>query len=126
MCFPTGKGSNVCLRSFRDEIQSLSKTIGDLVHGLPRHSSASPADTLQLPCLRSVMTSRDDLYYALCSLAELFDESQEDTTESSSNSTFSNTEIQDAHNGNKMRTVNKVVYSLSSGVSSSSRDVRWV
>ncbi|XP_062868886.1 kinesin-like protein KIF14 [Trichomycterus rosablanca] len=121
-----GRGSNVGLRSFREEIQSLSKTIGDLVHGLPRQSSANPADTLQLPCLRSVMASRDDLHSALCSLAELFDQSHDETTDSSSNSAFSDGETQDAAHGNKVRTVTKVVYSLSSGVSSSSRDIRWV
>ncbi|KAI5610222.1 kinesin-like protein KIF14 isoform X1, partial [Silurus asotus] len=104
-----GRGSDVTLRSFRDTIQSLTKTVSDLVHGLPRQTDVRSADALQLPCLKSVMDARDDLHSALCSLAELFDESIEENLES--------TEIQE---GQRNRTVPKIVYSLSSGVSSCS------
>ncbi|KAI5101784.1 kinesin-like protein KIF14 [Silurus meridionalis] len=110
-----GRGSDVTLRSFRDTIQSLTKTVSDLLHGLPRQTDVRSAEALQLPCLKSVMDARDDLHSALCSLAELFDESIEENLES--------TEIQEAL---RNRTVPKIVYSLSSGVSSCSRDVRWV
>lgn len=122
--YSTGRGSDVGLKSFRDTIQSLTKTISGLVHGLPRQTDVCPAGTLQLPCLKSVMDARDDLHSALCSLAELFDESSEDNVESTR--TFTKAEIKEPAQGPRSRTVPKIVYSLSSGVSSCSRDIRWV
>ncbi|MCI4383744.1 hypothetical protein PGIGA_G00030120 [Pangasianodon gigas] len=116
-----GRGSDVGLRSFRETIQSLTKTISGLVHGLPRQTDVCPAGTLQLPCLKSVMDARDDLHSALCSLAELFDESSEENVEPK---TFEKAE--EPAQGLRNRTVPKIVYSLSSGVSSCSRDIRWV
>ncbi|KAM9461389.1 kinesin-like protein KIF14 isoform 1-T1 [Clarias gariepinus] len=118
-----GKGSDVGLTSFRDTVQSLTKTISGLVHGLPRQTDVCHAGTLQLPCIKSVMDARDDLHSALCSLAELFNESIEDDVESR---TFVKRELQETAPGLRNRTVPKTVYSPSSGVSSCSRDIRWV
>ncbi|MCJ8737974.1 hypothetical protein PDJAM_G00030330 [Pangasius djambal] len=118
-----GRGSDVGLRSFRETVQALTKSISGLVHGLPRQTDVCPAGTLQLPCLKSVMDARDDLHSALCSLAELFDESSEENVEPKS---FVKAEIQEPAQDPRNRTVPKIVYSLSSGVSSCSRDVRWV
>lgn len=119
----TGRGSDVGLRSFRDTIQSLTKTISSLVHGLPRQTDVCSTDTLQLPCLKSVMDARDDLHSALCSLAELVSQSSEENVEPG---TFVKAEIQEPAQAPRNRTVPKIVYSLSSGVSSCSRDIRWV
>ncbi|KAG7327749.1 hypothetical protein KOW79_009355 [Hemibagrus wyckioides] len=118
-----GRGSDVGLRSFRDTIQSLTMTISSLVHGLPRQTDVCSADTLQLPCLKSVMDARDDLHSALRSLAELFDERSDENEQSR---IFVKAEVQESAQGPRNRTVPKIVYSLSSGVSSCSRDVRWV
>lgn len=121
--YSTGRGSDVDLRSFRDAIQSLTMTISSLVHGLPRQTDVCSADALQLPCLKSVMDARDDLHSALRSLAELFDERSDENEQSR---IFVKAEIQEPAQGPRNRTVPKIVYSLSSGVSSCSRDVRWV
>lgn len=119
----TGRGSNVGLGSFRDTIQSLTRTISGLVHGFPRHADVCSADTLQLPCLKSVMDARDDLHSALCSLAELFDEGRDKDIESG---TTIKAEVQELSQGLRNRPVTQSVSSLSSGVSSCSRDIRWV
>lgn len=123
MDYSTGRGSDVGLGSFRDAIQSLTMTISSLVHGLPRQTDVCSADALQLPCLKSVMDARDDLHSALRSLAELFDERSDENEQSR---IFVKAEIQEPAQAPRNRTVPKVVYSLSSGVSSCSRDVRWV
>lgn len=119
----TGRGSDVCLGSFKDTVQSLTRTISGLVHGLPRQTDVCSSDTLQLPCLKSIMGARDDLHSALCSLAELFNESSGENVEPR---TLVKREVQEPAQDSKNRTVPKIVYSLSSGVSSCSKDVRWV
>lgn len=121
--YSTGRGSDVGLGSFRHTIQSLTKTICDLVHGLPRQTDVCPAGTLQLPCLKSVMDARDDLHSALSSLAELFDASSEENMESR---IFVNDEVQEPAQGPRNQTVPKIMYSLSSGVRPCSRDIQWV
>lgn len=123
MDYSTGRGSDVGLRSFRETVQSLTKTISGLVHGLPKETDVWSADTLQLPCLKSVMDARDNLHSALCSLAELFNESSEENVEPR---TIVKAEVQEPAQGPRNRNVPKMVYSLSSGVSSCSRDIRWV
>lgn len=123
MDYSTGRGSDVGLRSFRDTIQSLTKAIGDLVHGFPRQTDICSDDALQLPCLKNVMDARDDLHSALCSLAELFNESGEENVEPG---ILVKAEVQEPAQDQRNRTVPKIVYSLSSGVSSCSRDIRWV
>ncbi|XP_036442255.1 kinesin-like protein KIF14 [Colossoma macropomum] len=117
-----GRGSDAHLGSFKEAIQSLTKTISNVVHGLPRQTDISLSDSLQLPCLKSVMDARDEVHSALCSLTALFDESREENIESSSSKNID----QDLGHGTRNRTVPKIVYSMSSGVSSCSRDVRWV
>ncbi|XP_060732777.1 kinesin-like protein KIF14 [Tachysurus vachellii] len=117
-----GRGSDVGLRSFRDTVQSVTRTISGLVHGLPRQMDVCSTDTLHLPCLKSVMDP-GDLHSALCSLAELF---VENSDENVGTRISVKAEVQEPAQGPRNRTVPKTVYSLSSGVSSCSRDVRWV
>uniref|UniRef100_A0AAR2LZC1 Kinesin-like protein KIF14 n=2 Tax=Pygocentrus nattereri TaxID=42514 RepID=A0AAR2LZC1_PYGNA len=122
-----GRGSDAHLSSFKEAIQSLTKTISNVVHGLPRQTDTSLSDSLQLPCLKSVMDARDEVHSALCSLTALFDESREENIElSTSKNIFVKAEDQESGHGTRNRTVPKIVYSMSSGVSSCSRDVRWV
>lgn len=118
--YSTGRGCDVGLGSFSDAIWSLTKTISDLVHGIPRQMDVCPAGTLQLPCLKSFMDARDDLHSALSSLAELFDESSEENVESR---IFMKDEIQEPAQGPRNRTVPKIMYSMSLGDSSCSRDI---
>lgn len=123
MDYSTGRGSDVALGSFRDTIQSLTETISGLVHGLPRQTGVCSSDALLLPCLKSVMDARDDLHSALCSLAELFNHSSGENVETR---TVAKAQVQEPAQGSRNRTVPKIVYSLSSGVSSCSTDIRWV
>ncbi|TSW35252.1 Kinesin-like protein KIF14 [Bagarius yarrelli] len=118
-----GRGSDVGLRTFRDSIQSLTRTISGLLHGKPRQTDACSTDTLQLPCVKSIIDARDDLHSALSSLANLFDESSNVNLDSWISM---NAEAQESAQASKKGTVPKIMYSLSSGVSSSSRDIRWV
>ncbi|XP_035379163.1 kinesin-like protein KIF14 [Electrophorus electricus] len=122
-----GRGSDAGLRSFKEAIRSLSKTIGDIVHGLPKQTDVGSAGSLQLPCSKSVLAARDEVHSTLCALAALFDERDEENLElSNCKSSLGKAEVQDLGHGTRNRTVPKVVYSMSSGVSSCSRDVRWV
>uniref|UniRef100_A0A4W4EBX1 Kinesin-like protein KIF14 n=1 Tax=Electrophorus electricus TaxID=8005 RepID=A0A4W4EBX1_ELEEL len=119
--------SDAGLRSFKEAIRSLSKTIGDIVHGLPKQTDVGSAGSLQLPCSKSVLAARDEVHSTLCALAALFDERDEENLElSNCKSSLGKAEVQDLGHGTRNRTVPKVVYSMSSGVSSCSRDVRWV
>ncbi|XP_072516112.1 kinesin-like protein KIF14 isoform X1 [Salminus brasiliensis] len=120
-----GRGSDAHFSSFREAIHSLTKTISNIVHGLPQQTDISPSDSLQLPCLKSVMAARDDVHSALCSLAAVFDDRQEEKMEmSNSNSIFA--ENQGSGHETRIETLPKIVYSVSSSVSSCSRDVQWV
>ncbi|XP_076880358.1 kinesin-like protein KIF14 isoform X2 [Brachyhypopomus gauderio] len=122
-----GRGSDAGLCSFKEAIKSLSKTICDVVHGLPKQTDASAAGSLQLPCSKSALAARDEVYSTLCALAAVFDESHEEHLgRSNSKGSFENAEVHELGHAARNRTVPKVVYSLSSGVSSCSRDVRWV
>ncbi|KAG9266797.1 kinesin-like protein KIF14 isoform X1 [Astyanax mexicanus] len=120
-----GRGSDAHLSSLKEAVQSLTKTIDDIVHGLPRQTDVNLSVSLQLPCSKSIMAARDAVHLALCSLAAVFDESMEENMEmSNSNNIFA--ENQKSGYGTRNEAIPKVVYSLSSGVSSCSTDIRWV
>uniref|UniRef100_A0A8B9KD49 Kinesin-like protein KIF14 n=1 Tax=Astyanax mexicanus TaxID=7994 RepID=A0A8B9KD49_ASTMX len=122
---PVGRGSDAHLSSLKEAVQSLTKTIDDIVHGLPRQTDVNLSVSLQLPCSKSIMAARDAVHLALCSLAAVFDESMEENMEmSNSNNIFA--ENQKSGYGTRNEAIPKVVYSLSSGVSSCSTDIRWV
>ncbi|XP_066503711.1 kinesin-like protein KIF14 [Hoplias malabaricus] len=119
-----GRGSEA--HHSKEAIQSLTKTISKVIHGLPRQTEVSPSDNLKLPSLKSVMAARDDVHTVLCSLAALYDESPEGNVELSSSEDICIKKDQVLCHSTKNKTISKIVYTLSSGVSSFSRDVHWV
>nr|XP_055074215.1 kinesin-like protein KIF14 [Misgurnus anguillicaudatus] len=121
-----GRGSDAGLSSFRQAVQSSSKTIDDLINGLPRQIRGGRVDILQLPCVKSTVAARDDVHSSLCALMGAWDKSTDDMRLVDADDCLTKSELQDAGYGNKNRTVPKVVYSLSSGISTCSRDGRWV
>ncbi|KAJ8384537.1 hypothetical protein AAFF_G00204520 [Aldrovandia affinis] len=58
----------------REAIRSSSKTIDDVINGLPKLGRNTSAPCLQLPCVKSVIAARDDVHSALCSLTSMFDQ----------------------------------------------------
>uniref|UniRef100_A0A672PIP2 Kinesin-like protein KIF14 n=1 Tax=Sinocyclocheilus grahami TaxID=75366 RepID=A0A672PIP2_SINGR len=102
-------------------IQSLSKTIDDVINGLPYEMAGRRSDSLQLPCERNIMASRDQVHSALKALTAAFDKSTDGIQMLDTDRQF----VQPGY-GSRNRTVPKVVYSLSSGISACSRDARWV
>uniref|UniRef100_A0A671PPC8 Kinesin-like protein KIF14 n=1 Tax=Sinocyclocheilus anshuiensis TaxID=1608454 RepID=A0A671PPC8_9TELE len=115
---------NTILFLFRGQfqtIQSLSKTIDDVINGLPYEMAGRRSDSLQLPCERNIMASRDQVHSALKALTAAFDKSTDGIQTLDTDRQF----VQPGY-GSRNRTVPKVVYSLSSGISACSRDARWV
>ncbi|XP_046893111.1 kinesin-like protein KIF14 [Hypomesus transpacificus] len=124
-----GKIGDSCLNSCRAAIFSSSRTINEVINGQPKGLVVSPG--LQMPCVQTVMAARDELHLALQSMCAVT--SQQESTERSGSAWGSEKSIEEggwakegASNGFRSRTVPKVVYSLSSGVSSSNEDPRWV
>ncbi|XP_016382604.1 kinesin-like protein KIF14 [Sinocyclocheilus rhinocerous] len=113
-----GRGSDAGLSQ---TIQSLSKTIDDVINGLPYEMAGRRSDSLQLPCERNIMASRDQVHSALKALTAAFDKSTDRIQTLDTDREF----VQPGY-GSRNRTVPKVVYSLSSGISACSRDARWV
>ncbi|XP_016129300.1 kinesin-like protein KIF14 [Sinocyclocheilus grahami] len=113
-----GRGSDAGLSQ---TIQSLSKTIDDVINGLPYEMAGRRSDSLQLPCERNIMASRDQVHSALKALTAAFDKSTDGIQMLDTDRQF----VQPGY-GSRNRTVPKVVYSLSSGISACSRDARWV
>ncbi|XP_051977519.1 kinesin-like protein KIF14 [Xyrauchen texanus] len=123
-CSLKGRGSDFDHGSFRQAVQTSSKTIDDVINGLPRKLGAQRADSLQLPCVRSVMAARDEVHSALNALTEMFDKSTDRMLDE--DGCFAKADLQEPGYGNRSRTIPKVVYSLSSGISMCSRNARWV
>ncbi|XP_052395563.1 kinesin-like protein KIF14 isoform X2 [Carassius gibelio] len=113
-----GRGSDVGLSQ---TIQSVSRTIDDLINGLSYETAGRRSDSLKLPCEKNIMASRDQVHSALKALTAAFNKSTDGIETLDTDRQF----IQSGY-GSRNRTVPKVVYSLSSGISESSRDVRWV
>ncbi|XP_051550144.1 kinesin-like protein KIF14 [Myxocyprinus asiaticus] len=119
-----GRGSDVGLSSFRQAIQASSKTIDNVINGLPRQLEGIRADSLQLTCVRSVMAARNEVHSALNALTDVFDKSTDGMLEE--DGCFAKADLIEPGFDNRNRTVPKVLYSLSSGISTCSRDARWV
>ncbi|XP_030640811.1 LOW QUALITY PROTEIN: kinesin-like protein KIF14 [Chanos chanos] len=122
-----GRGSDVGLPPVREAIQSSSRTIAEVITGLPRQTGVNLDATLQLPCVKSVVSAHDDVHTALQSLTALFDQSgagRRGSSGSESGSTKSENHAP-GHSG-RNRTAPKIVYTLTSGVTMTSRDIRWV
>lgn len=121
-----GRGSDAGFVSFRQAVQASSKTIDDVINGLPRQMGGGRADSLRLPCVKRAMAARDDVQSALGALMGAWDKSMDDMHLLDADDRFANAELQDPGYANRNRTVPKVVYSLSSGINTCSRDARWV
>ncbi|XP_051551445.1 kinesin-like protein KIF14 [Myxocyprinus asiaticus] len=119
-----GRDSDVDHGSFRQAVQTSSKMIDDVINSLPCQLGAQRADSLQLPCVRSVMAARDEVHSALNALIETFDKSTDRMLDE--DGCFAKADLQEPGYGNRSRTVPKVVYSLSSGINMCSRNARWV
>uniref|UniRef100_A0A8C2GKH4 Kinesin-like protein KIF14 n=1 Tax=Cyprinus carpio TaxID=7962 RepID=A0A8C2GKH4_CYPCA len=113
-----GRGSDAGLSQ---TIQSLSRTVDDVINGLSYEMAGRRSDGLKLPCEKNIMVSRDQVHSALKALTAAFDKSTGGMETLDTDRPF----VQPGH-GSRNRTVPKVVYSLSSGISACSRDARWV
>uniref|UniRef100_A0A8C1ENT9 Kinesin-like protein KIF14 n=1 Tax=Cyprinus carpio carpio TaxID=630221 RepID=A0A8C1ENT9_CYPCA len=113
-----GRGSDAGLSQ---TIQSLSRTVDDVINGLSYEMAGRRSDGLKLPCEKNIMVSRDQVHLALKALTAAFDKSTDGMETLDTDRPF----VQPGH-GSRNRTVPKVVYSLSSGISACSRDARWV
>uniref|UniRef100_A0A8C2PSM8 Kinesin-like protein KIF14 n=1 Tax=Cyprinus carpio TaxID=7962 RepID=A0A8C2PSM8_CYPCA len=113
-----GRGSDAGLSQ---TIQSLSKTIDDVINGVPREVPGRRSDSLRLPCEKNIMAARDQVHSALQALTAAFDKSTYGVQTLDTDRQF----VQPGY-GSRNRTVPKVVHSLSSGISTCSRDARWV
>ncbi|KAL1023324.1 hypothetical protein UPYG_G00039250 [Umbra pygmaea] len=126
-----GKSGESCIIECQAALSSSSKTISEVINGLPGHG-ASPAiasSSLQLPCLQKVMAARDDLHAALQTLSGAFNPQGTEENRVSSGSERSgggNVVMEGVTAMGRNRGVPKIIYSLSSGVSSSRSDPRWV
>ncbi|CAB1314346.1 unnamed protein product [Coregonus sp. 'balchen'] len=128
LAFP-GKSSDSSLGACREAVFSSSETIDGVINSLPRGvtRSATTNLSLHLPCLQTVVAARDELHSALQSLRNAFNpQGHEDDKRGSSGSEKSLVEwglvkewplVASAMERN--RGAPKIVYSLSSGVSSS-------
>ncbi|XP_057180878.1 kinesin-like protein KIF14 [Triplophysa rosa] len=121
-----GRGSDAGISSFRQAVQTSSKTIDDVINGLPRQMGGGRADSLRLPCVKRAMAARNDVQSALHALTGAWDRSTDEMHSLDEDDRFTIAEMQDSGYDNRNRTVPKVVYSLSSGISTCSRDARWV
>ncbi|XP_035272108.1 kinesin-like protein KIF14 [Anguilla anguilla] len=120
----------------RDAICSISKTIDDIISGLPKLEGSVWAPRPQLPCAKSVVVARDELHSALCSLSSVFDQicvrksklsgpdNRAGKAEVESGSDGENAPA--PSNSRRDRTVPKTVYTLSSNATFSPSDIRWV
>lgn len=97
--------------SLSEAIQSSSQTIDKIISSLP-HEITGHSDGLQL---------QDDVQSALQALLAVFSNSTDEIQKPTTDRHF----VQSGYSS-RNRTVPKVVYSLSSGISTCSRDARWV
>lgn len=130
---PIGKSSDSSLSACREAISSSARTIDEVINGLPRGTGAATVSGMQLPCVQSVMAARDELHSALRSLCTAFDQEEAAERRGSSGSEKSAEERDPAKEGGhassttwRNRAVPNILHSLSSGVSSSNGDPRWV
>lgn len=116
-------------KSCRDTISSSAKAVDELITGLSKDGIGAP--TLQLPCLQTVMSARDELHSTLESLSSLWNQQEEGESRSSA-SFEKNTEEESSdkeraatHSTVRHRVVSKIVYALAPGVQANSGP-HWV
>lgn len=106
--YVTGRSSDT---SLSETIQSSSQAIDKIISDLPREITGH-SDGLQL---------QDEVHSALQALLAVFANSTDEIQKPATDRHF----VQSGYSS-RNRTVPKVVYSLSSGISTCSRDARWV
>ncbi|XP_006792143.1 kinesin-like protein KIF14 [Neolamprologus brichardi] len=116
-------------KSCRDTISSSAKAVDELITGLSKDGIGAP--TLQLPCLQTVMSARDELHSILESLSSLWNQQEEGESRSSASFEKDTEEESSAkeraatHSTVRHRVVSKIVYALAPGVQSNSGP-HWV
>ncbi|GLD49925.1 kinesin-like protein KIF14 [Lates japonicus] len=117
-----GKDRDSSLSSCRELISSSAKAVEELITGLSKEEALTLS--LQLPCLQSIMTARDELFSALQSLSSPWNEKGAGESRSSAASDksaedeISTRESATTHSAVRNRVVSKIVYSLHPDVSS--------
>ncbi|XP_039985458.1 kinesin-like protein KIF14 [Xiphias gladius] len=117
-----GKDRDSNFINCRELISSSAKAVDELVTALSKRGALTLP--LQLPCLQSVMTARDELHSALRSLSATWNEQGEGESRSSAASDKSTVdeiltkESAANHSAVRNRVVSTIVYSLPPGVSS--------
>ncbi|CAG5864166.1 unnamed protein product [Menidia menidia] len=107
---------NSDLSSSREQISSSAKIVDDLITGLSKEGAGTPS--LQLPCLQTVLSARDELLSALRDLSSFSSWSQQGESRSSAGSeqsTKNGSLTKDGvikHSSVRNRVVSKMVYSL--------------
>ncbi|KAM9384816.1 kinesin-like protein KIF14 [Pholidichthys leucotaenia] len=123
-----GKYKHSDLGSFKDQISSAAKAADELITGLSKQVDVT--QPLQLPCLQTVMSARDELHTALQSLSSW---SQPTAGEGRSvadieKSTEVEVSMEDratTHSTVRNRVFSKIVYSLAPGVQTDG-SLHWV
>lgn len=116
-------------KSCRDTISSSAKAVDELITGLSKDGIGAP--TLQLPCLQTVMSARDELHLVLESLSSLLNQQEEGESRSSASFEKDTEEENSAreraatHSTVRHRVVSKIVYALAPDVQSNSSP-HWV
>lgn len=115
-----GKGGNSSLSSCREAISSSAKAVDELITG-PSSGGIAMSSGLQLPCLQSIMATRDELHSTLQSLTTAFNEqgggeSQGSSSEKSTEDGTSSKESFSTRNTFRNQIVIKNVGSLPPGV----------
>ncbi|KAM6963083.1 kinesin-like protein KIF14 [Aplochiton taeniatus] len=131
-----GKGTDSSLHVCQDSLSSAVRVISDVINGSPMEPGApSLSSGLQLPCVQSVVAARDELQAALQALSALFNHQGAAEKSESLASEDSGRDGSLSNEGSaaaapstlRNRTVPKMVYALSSGVSSVSKgEPHWV
>ncbi|XP_038147695.1 kinesin-like protein KIF14 [Cyprinodon tularosa] len=117
------------LSGCRELISSSTKAVDQLIIGLSKEEA--DASSLQLPCLQTIMSARDDLHCALQSLSASLWSHQESDSRSSSGSDknvendSSTKERAKTYSAVRNKVVSKIVYSVAPDVTCSS-SLHWV
>ncbi|XP_023146712.2 kinesin-like protein KIF14 [Amphiprion ocellaris] len=124
-----GKDRSSDLSSCRELISSSARAVDELITGLSREGGV--ALSLQLPCLQTIMSARDELLSALQSLSSFWSQQGIEESRSSAGSDKSSqdeilTKDRTAtHSAVRNRVVSKIVYSLAPVVPSNGSP-HWV
>ncbi|XP_069558309.1 LOW QUALITY PROTEIN: kinesin-like protein KIF14 [Brachyistius frenatus] len=126
-----GKDRTSDLSSCRELISSSAKAVDELITGLAKEGAV--ALSLQLPCLQTILSTRDELHSALQSLSCSWNQQvveEEESRRSAASETSAEDEVftkerAATHSAVRTRVVRKVVYSLAPGVLSNGSP-HWV